>query len=72
VRTFDAGVRTRVLAAIERIAKAEAAASGAPRPPEITTIDQYPLNVNNRDGAKRVVDTGPPWRTRQRFESVVE
>ncbi len=56
VRTFDAGVRQRVLAAIERIANAEAAASGAPRPPEITTIDQYPLNVNNQDAAKRVAD----------------
>src|SRR6516164_6638227 len=56
VRTFDAGVRQRVMAAIERIANAEAAASGAPRPPEITTIDQYPLNVNNQDATKRVVD----------------
>jgi amidohydrolase len=56
VRTFDAGVRKRVLAAIERIANAEAAASGTPRPPEITTIDQYPLNVNNQDAAKRVAD----------------
>jgi amidohydrolase len=56
VRTFDAGVRQRVLAAIERIANAEAAASGAPRPPEITTIDQYPLNVNNQEATKRVVD----------------
>jgi hippurate hydrolase len=56
VRTFDAGVRKRVLAAIERIANAEAAASGAPQPPEIMTIDQYPLNVNNQDAAKRVAD----------------
>ena len=56
VRTFDAGVRTRVLAAIERIANAEAAASGARRPPEITTIDQYPLNVNNQEATNRVVD----------------
>ena len=56
VRTFDAGVRSRVLSAIERIANAEAAASGAPRPPEITTIDQYPLNVNNQDATKRVMD----------------
>jgi amidohydrolase len=56
VRTFDAGVRTRVLAAIERIVNAEAAASGAPRPPEITMLDRYPLNVNNRDASKRVVD----------------
>ena len=56
VRTFDAGVRSRVLAAIERIVNAEAAASGAPRKPEITTLDHYPLNVNDRDASKRVVD----------------
>jgi len=56
VRTFDAGVRTRVLAAIERIVNAEAAASGAPRKPEITTLDHYPLNANDRDASKRVVD----------------
>jgi hippurate hydrolase len=56
VRTFDAGVRMRVLAAIERIANAEAAASGAPRPPEITTLDRYPLNVNNQEATSRVVD----------------
>ena len=56
VRTFDEGVRTRVLAAIERIVNAEAAASGAPRKPEITTLDRYPLNVNDRDASKRLVD----------------
>jgi amidohydrolase len=56
VRTFDAGVRTRVLAAIERIVNAEAEASGAPRKPEITMLDHYPLNVNDRDASKRVVD----------------
>src|SRR6185437_2645446 len=41
VRTFYAGVRTRVLAAIERIVNAEAAASGAPKAPEITPLDSY-------------------------------
>src|SRR6185369_1062216 len=56
VRTFDAGVRKRVLAAIERVVYAEAEASGAPRKPEITTLDHYPLNVNDRDASKRVVD----------------
>lgn len=56
VRTFDAGVRTRVLAAIARIVNAEAAASGAPRKPEITALDHYPLNVNDRDASKRVAD----------------
>lgn len=56
VRTFDAGVRKHVLAAIERIVNAEAAASGAPRPPEITTLDHYPLNVNDAEATKRVGD----------------
>jgi amidohydrolase len=56
VRTFDAGVRKRVLAAIERIVNAEAAASGAPRAPEITSLDRYPLNVNDADATRRVVD----------------
>jgi hippurate hydrolase len=56
VRTFDEGVRKRVLAAIERIVNAEATASGAPRPPEITTLDHYPLNVNDAEATKRVHD----------------
>lgn len=56
VRTFDEGVRQRVLAAIKRIVNAEAAASGAPRPPEITPLDRYPLNVNDAEATRRVVD----------------
>ena len=51
VRTFDEGVRKRVLAAIERIVNAEAAASGAPRPPEITPLDRYSL-VTQRPGGE--------------------
>ena len=54
VRTFDEGVRKRVLAAIERIVNAEAAASGAPRPPEITPLDRYPLVVNDPEASRRV------------------
>ena len=56
VRTFDAGVRKRVLAAIERIVNAEAEASGAPRKPEITPLDRYPLNVNDEAASKRVAE----------------
>src|SRR3954462_7998920 len=56
VRTFDAAVRTRVLAAIERIVNAEAAASGAPRPPEITPLDSYPLNINDKPASDRVAE----------------
>ena len=56
VRTFDERVRKRVLAAIERIVIAEAAASGAPRPPEITPLDRYPLVVNDPAASRRVAD----------------
>jgi amidohydrolase len=54
VRTFDEQVRTRVLDAIKRIVEAEATASGAPRPPEITMTEHYPLTVNDPDRTGRV------------------
>jgi hippurate hydrolase len=56
VRTFDEGVRRRVLDAIERIVNAEAAASGAPRLPEITPLDRYPLVMNDPDATGRVME----------------
>ncbi len=56
VRTFDEGVRKRVLAAIERIVNAEAAASGAPKKPEITALDRYSLVTNDPEATKRVGD----------------
>ena len=54
VRSFDEGVRRHVLDAIRRIVEAEAAASGAPRPPEIITTERYPLTVNDPDRTARV------------------
>ncbi len=56
VRTFDEHVRQRVLDAIERIVKAEAAASGSPKPPEITPLDRYRMVVNDAGATQRVVD----------------
>jgi hippurate hydrolase len=56
VRTFDEGVRKRVLAAITRIVNAEAAASGAPKPPEITSLDRYDLVTNDAEATRRVVE----------------
>ncbi|MFF8312579.1 amidohydrolase [Streptomyces lydicus] len=47
VRTFDENVRTSVLAAIDRIARAEAAASGADRDPETEFLDSFPVTVND-------------------------
>jgi hippurate hydrolase len=54
VRTFDEGVRAHVLDAITRIVQAESAASGAPRPPEITSTEHYPLTTNDPDRTARV------------------
>ncbi|MFL5452410.1 MAG: M20 family metallopeptidase [Myxococcales bacterium] len=55
IRTFDEGVRKRVLAAIERIVNAEAAASGAPRPPEIKPLDRYALTTNDPVASERIL-----------------
>ena len=54
VRSFDEAVRSHVLDAIARIVNAEAVASGAPRPPEISTTEHYPLTVNDPDRTRRV------------------
>lgn len=56
VRTFEESVRKRVLAAIKRIVDAEAVASGAPKPPDITPLDRYPLTTNDPVATKRVFD----------------
>lgn len=56
VRTFDEGVRKRVLAAIERIVNAEAEASRAPKKPAITPLDRYPLVKNDPEATKRALE----------------
>ncbi|NKE43896.1 amidohydrolase [Roseomonas frigidaquae] len=55
VRTFNAEVRSRVLAAIRRIVAAEAEASGAPKPPDIQTLGQHPILSNDDTATRRVV-----------------
>ncbi len=62
VRSFDERVRSRVLGAIERIVRAEAAASGAPRDPEIVAVDAFPAVVN---------DPAACARTRDRFDAAL-
>jgi hippurate hydrolase len=60
VRSYDPRVRARVLAAIERIVRAEAAASGAPAEPELTPGESFPAVVN---------DPAACARTRQGFDA---
>ncbi|AEW97464.1 MULTISPECIES: amidohydrolase [Streptomycetaceae] len=55
VRSFTEPVRARVLEAVHRIVRAEAAAAGAPKEPEITTDRGFPVVVNDPDAAARTV-----------------
>ena len=54
MRTFDPHVRERVLAAITRIVQAEAAASGAPRDPDIVPVQSFPAVVNDEAATDRI------------------
>lgn len=56
IRTFDDGVRDHILSAVKRICCAECAASNAPRDPEFTTLDSYPITENDAVATKRVAE----------------
>ena len=47
IRTFDDSVRDHILSAVKRICFAECTASNAPRDPEFTILDSYPLTEND-------------------------
>ena len=54
IRTYDEDVREHVLSAVKRICCAECAASNAPRNPEFTTLNSYPLTENDAAATARV------------------
>jgi hippurate hydrolase len=72
IRSYQPHVRERVLAAVHRIIRAEAIASGAERDPEITVTDSFPVLANDPAASERtaaafratfgeamVIDPGP-------------
>ncbi|MFP3578864.1 amidohydrolase [Arthrobacter sp. SIMBA_036] len=56
VRSFDDATRGKVLGSIERVVRSEAAASGAPREPEFSYEDHFPLTFNDEAAAGRVTE----------------
>ena len=56
VRSYKDDVRKRLLSAIERIVRAEAAAAGSPKAPEVKVIDGTPAMFNDPVLTKRVAD----------------
>ncbi|WP_457030625.1 amidohydrolase [Kitasatospora sp. P5_F3] len=53
IRSYTPEVRTALLAGVERIVRAEAAASGATREPAFTPLDSFPVLVNDQAAADR-------------------
>lgn len=56
IRAYDLAVRDRLLAAIERIVRAECEASDCPKPPEIELYESYPLTDNDAEATARVTE----------------
>ncbi|MDQ4489135.1 amidohydrolase [Sinomonas sp. ASV486] len=54
IRTYSKAIRDQLLAAIERVAKAESAASGSPKEPDFEIYNSYPLTDNNADVTAKV------------------
>ena len=57
IRTFDDGVREKVLQTVKRIIKGEAIASGVSKEPDVQVINTYPLTVNDHEAAVKLEQT---------------
>ena len=56
IRTFDDSVRDHILSAVKRICRAECTASNAPKDPEFTTLDSYPITDNDATATAKLVE----------------
>jgi amidohydrolase len=54
LRSYSEQTRQRMLAAIQRIVRAECQASGSPEDPDFETFDSFPLTDNDPDTTNRV------------------
>jgi len=56
IRAYDLAVRERLLAAIDRIVRAECVAAGSPQEPEIELYESYPLTDNDAAVTAKVTE----------------
>jgi amidohydrolase len=61
IRSYDTGVRQRILGAVERIVRGVAVTSGAPREPTITEIERFPVVVNDAAALGRTLEAFAAW-----------
>ena len=54
IRSYSQQTRQRMLAAIQRIVRAECQAAGSPKDPDFETLDSYPLTDNDAGTTSRV------------------
>ncbi len=54
IRTFNDGVKEHILSAVKRICNAESKASNAPKQPQYTELDSYPLTENDPQATEKV------------------
>lgn len=69
MRTYDEGVRDHMLGAIKRICCAECSASNAPRDPEFTTLNRYPLTVNDAKASTQLAEAFGNWFGDRAYET---
>lgn len=69
MRTYDEDVRDYMLGAIKRICCAECSASNAPREPEFTTINRYPLTVNDAQASTTLAEAFSSWFGDRAYET---
>ncbi|SEF13651.1 amidohydrolase [Jiangella alba] len=61
IRTYDTGVRQRILDSVDRIVRGEAAVAGAAEEPTITEIERFPVVVNDPAALGRTLDAFAAW-----------
>lgn len=61
IRSYDNHVRQHILDSVDRIVKGEAATSGAPEEPTITSIERFPIVANDAAALAKTLHAFSEW-----------